>query len=170
MSKLPKTKQAAVAAGLNRYFTGKPCVRGHVAQRSTYKANCVVCHDLAIKAWGLKNKERKKIVQKEYRRRSRVYIRSWHELRRKSLKRDALKAYGNKCACCYEQVPEFLTIDHIDGGGRIHRKQIGSATYQWLKKHNYPPGFRVLCFGCNFAFHVFGICPHQQRMPYLELV
>jgi hypothetical protein len=33
----------AVALGLARYFTGKPCRRGHVAQRATVNYTCVEC-------------------------------------------------------------------------------------------------------------------------------
>jgi hypothetical protein len=46
---------------------------------------------------------------------------------------------------------DCLTVDHIDGGGSRHRKQIGNGhTYRWLKKHNYPSGYQVLCFNCNW--------------------
>lgn len=37
----------------------------------------------------------------------------------------------------------------------------GERTYFWLSKNGYPPGFRVLCFNCNAAMHMFGICPHE---------
>jgi hypothetical protein len=44
---LPKTRAAAMAAGALYYFTGKPCIRGHVMKRMT-KGGCVGC--LAIQA------------------------------------------------------------------------------------------------------------------------
>lgn len=72
----------------------------------------------------------------------------------------ALTAYGGKCACCGEDRIEFLAIDHIDGGGRIHRKEINMDITFWLKKHNYPPGFQVLCHNCNLAKGFYGACPH----------
>lgn len=34
----------ACAAGRKRYFTGKPCKRGHIAQRLTANKACLVCH------------------------------------------------------------------------------------------------------------------------------
>lgn len=37
------TKTEAKAAGLNRYFTGEPCVRGHVAERRIQSGNCIDC-------------------------------------------------------------------------------------------------------------------------------
>ena len=34
--------------------------------------------------------------------------------------------------------------------------------FQYLKRNNYPPGYRVLCMNCNFAMGHFGYCPHQK--------
>jgi hypothetical protein len=70
--------------------------------------------------------------------------------------------YGHSCKCCGETEPNFLQIDHIDGGGNKHRKLIGrSHLYSWLVKNNYPKGFQVLCTNCNFAKGHYGVCPHQ---------
>lgn len=37
------SRKGARAAGLPRYFTGKPCPRGHICQRKTYGCTCVYC-------------------------------------------------------------------------------------------------------------------------------
>lgn len=85
------------------------------------------------------------------------------------LKRQALEHYSQgrvECACCGESEPSFLTIDHIDGGGNQHRKSLGrvaSQFYRWLKLNDYPPGYRVLCFNCNIARGIFGVCPHEAK-------
>ena len=39
---LPKTRKEALALGLPRYFTGKPCKHGHIAERKT-KGGCIEC-------------------------------------------------------------------------------------------------------------------------------
>lgn len=39
----PKPRSAAKAAGLTRYSTGKPCSRGHVAERLVATRQCVEC-------------------------------------------------------------------------------------------------------------------------------
>ena len=41
------TRKDAVARGLIRYFTGKPCKHGHVAERRTDTGNCTKCQWLA---------------------------------------------------------------------------------------------------------------------------
>lgn len=62
-----------------------------------------------------------------------------------------------KCGChgCDVSERQFLTIDHINGDGEKHRREIGvksgSAFYRWLKRSNFPDGFQVLCFNCNCA-------------------
>lgn len=38
------TRSAALAAGLPRYFTGKPCKHQHVAERKTANGLCLACH------------------------------------------------------------------------------------------------------------------------------
>jgi len=71
--------------------------------------------------------------------------------------------YGKKCACCGESNIKFLTIDHINGGGTKHRKNIKIKMYSWLKKNNFPEGFQTLCFNCNWGkYHNNGVCPHKD--------
>ena len=76
--------------------------------------------------------------------------------------------YGRKCECCGETIEQFLSIDHINGGGSRHRRELGSGgrgLYAWIIKNNFPPLFRVLCMNCNFARskrNNNGICPHQK--------
>lgn len=94
--------------------------------------------------------------------------------RRKS-KTNALVAYSGQnptCSChgCNEHRWEFLTIDHIDGNGAAHRRSLSSTRkvsgrefYVWLRKNNYPPGFRVLCMNCNFSLGAYGYCPHENN-------
>jgi len=68
------------------------------------------------------------------------------------------------CFCCGEAHIEFLTIDHVNGDGAKHRKKDkGHNIYKWLKVHNYPEGFRVLCINCNWSIGVWGYCPHQVK-------
>jgi len=77
--------------------------------------------------------------------------------------------YGGKCNCCSEPRIEFLTIDHIEGGGNKHRlklfnnhNQSGYRFYQWLKQNNFPKGFQVLCWNCNATKHYYNQCPHKR--------
>jgi hypothetical protein len=72
-------------------------------------------------------------------------------------------AYGGKCACCLESRIEFLTLDHINGDGKTHRKQVGrSNVYRDVEKRGYPATFRLLCFNCNCSRGIHGYCPHES--------
>ena len=87
--------------------------------------------------------------------------------RTKNQRLEALKAYSDPpaCACCNETNIEFLTFDHIHGGGNKHRKDIikGSGDFvRWLKANNYPEGIRILCYNCNTSLGLHGYCPHNQ--------
>lgn len=88
------------------------------------------------------------------------------QITRWRLRSEALKHYGGdnpSCKCCGESFYELLSIDHINGGGAAHRKEIGQGSiYSWLKRNNYPEGFRVLCHNCNQAIGHYGYCPHNS--------
>jgi hypothetical protein len=81
----------------------------------------------------------------------------------RSLRFEVFEIYGGAfCQCCREDTYEFLSIDHINNDGAVHKRQRkGSNLYQWLKRHNYPKGFQVLCMNCNFAKGRYGFCPHK---------
>ena len=72
-------------------------------------------------------------------------------------------AYGGKCECCGEMEPTFLTIDHVNNDGAIHRKHLGRKIYKYLEQEGYPKdNFRLLCWNCNAGRHINGgVCPHQ---------
>lgn len=78
---------------------------------------------------------------------------------------EALSHYGEgfiQCNCCGEKDHRFLSFDHINGGGRKHLLSIkGYKIGQWLRKHNYPEGYQILCHNCNMGKGIYGICPHK---------
>ena len=87
------------------------------------------------------------------------------------LRAETLAAYGGTCKCCGETIQEFLSIDHVDGGGNAHRRELfgddrkgsGYHFYAWLKKQGFPQGgFQLLCRNCNAAKSEYGVCPHQR--------
>jgi len=65
------TRSQAIAFGLTRYFTGKPCPQGHVAERKVSNRDCVECNRTYLKsnpdkmrelnrAWAIANPERRR--------------------------------------------------------------------------------------------------------------
>jgi hypothetical protein len=109
-----------------------------------------------VKAWKAKNPDYFNAYQREVCRAYRLKI---------------LKHYGGsppKCACCGENEYKFLCIDHINGKGNEHRRELtghkesSTGLYRWLINNNYPLGFQVLCYNCNNAKGHYGKCPHQE--------
>lgn len=96
-------------------------------------------------------------AHKEYRR-----IKSRERFQRRKDK--VYDHFGRICVCCGETHIEFLTIDHINGGGLAHRRKVGpSSMYKWLIDNNFPDGFRILCMNCNFALGRYDHCPHKEK-------
>lgn len=91
---------------------------------------------------------------------------SYHKLSNQRLRWDVLVHYSEDppfCSCCGDKTYEFLSIDHINGGGRQHRiANNWSKLYQLLKSAGLPHGYRVLCHNCNQAIGHYGFCPHQH--------
>jgi hypothetical protein len=86
-------------------------------------------------------------------------------LYRKVLRTEVLNKYANGnivCACCGEDKVEFLSLDHINGGGTKHRKLVGAGFkfFLWLRKNDYPEGYRILCHNCNQSYGFYNYCPH----------
>jgi hypothetical protein len=86
--------------------------------------------------------------------------------RKDVLQSEVIEAYGGKCVCCGESESAFLTIDHIDGGGNKHRKEVGGfrKLKQELKRLGWPKDkYRLLCMNCNHATRFGRVCPHQTK-------
>jgi hypothetical protein len=73
---------------------------------------------------------------------------------RLTLKARVLAHYGTFCACC--GATTGLSIDHIDGNGREHRRELfgrkdhgGQHFYLWLIRQGFPAGYQTLCLPCN---------------------
>ena len=92
---------------------------------------------------------------------------------RKKLRKEILTKYsiGNilGCVCCGETRIEFLTLDHINGGGIEERKKY-PATMLWrrLRKMGFPTGYRTLCWNCNCSIGMYGYCPHEAERKRIE--
>jgi len=136
------------------------CFSVHNNRKSGTQAYCKKCF---YNKYGYRN-PKAKIYQKRWRIKNIEAIAMRAKIVREALKKEVIQRYGGKCECCGEKIMDFLIIDHISGGGGQHRKHINHHTYEWLKKNNYPTGFRVLCRNCNWSSYLNnGICYHKKN-------
>jgi hypothetical protein len=89
------TRKDAKRLGLKRYFTGRPCRRGHIAERYVSTKTCVECSALQSRQWVIDNPERWD-----------EYIDTWNK-DNPALKRE------------YERKWKWANIEHV----RAHRKE-----------------------------------------------
>lgn len=106
----------------------------------------------------------KKLSEFPYRGKCKDCRNAWFADYRAKRKKQVFDHYGNKCVCCGETEPVFLSLDHVDGGGNQERtkKRTSPYTYELALKEGLPERFQILCFNCNWAKHAVGICPHQR--------
>jgi hypothetical protein len=105
-----------------------------------------------------------KNIRESIRRKNRTQTQKWRDNATMRLHNDVVKYevmyhYSNGKLCCMNcgiDIYPLLTIDHINNDGANHRREItkgkclSSSTYRWLRSHNYPQGFQVLCQNCNY--------------------
>lgn len=144
------------------------------------QSRCKDCQKNYANTWAAKNPEKARAYERTWREANRDHINAKKRERRQKnpeearardrernahLRREVLAAYGGRCACCGESTPEFLAIDHVNGDGAAHRRQIGGSgrLAHWLKQQGFPrEGFRLLCHNCNMARGFYGACPHER--------
>jgi len=139
-------------------------------KNDTQGRNCQKCLD-KIKnqqyKWKLNNPKRTKEIHKKSYLKNRDTILHHAKVYSRNIWLECIYhySYGTMtCACCGEPIIEFLTIDHINGGGCKHRQKIGVGTvfYHWLIKNGFPEGYQVLCYNCNCGRDKNGgMCPHK---------
>lgn len=117
------------------------------------------CH-----AWYIKNKKWHNEYQRKYAKEHRAEIRERKRKLYLRLRQETIDHYGGRCTCCGESIIELLVIDHVNNDGAVHRKLVGRGEmfYYWLRRNGYPSEFQVLCWNCNAAKEIYGICPHKK--------
>ena len=77
------SKEEARERGLKRYFTGKPCKNGHVAERFTTGGGCVECVRASVRRWRKANLEKARENTRQWIARNperhRENVRKWHK-------------------------------------------------------------------------------------------
>ena len=77
--------------------------------------------------------------------------RNRHRMRRSAV----IFHYGNQCAQCGEDDYTKLTIDHKNGNGNNHRREMSTNIIDYLYNNLVnKDGYQVLCYNCNCSKNV----------------
>ncbi len=142
---------------------------------------CKECSYVRIQAWRKRNPEKVRALERRFREKNRPAIltklkayysknrataQAKANARAKTLRSEAIAAYGGQCRCCGEKTRAFLSLDHVKNDGYEHRKLVPPRrlTY-WLKINGYPSVIQLLCHNCNWGKRMNGgFCPHNPRV------
>lgn len=166
------TRAKAIALGLNKYFTGKPCKHGHVDYR-WIAGGCITCkrqdgNSPANKASKLKHSRQPqaKRNRQEWAAKNQAHVKAYHKvynadpvykLSKRAAKYDItpddynkmLQDQDNQCAICKDIFTGTPFIDHDHSTDKVRG---------------------LLCSGCNFGLGYFkdNIPSLKQSIQYLR--
>jgi 5-methylcytosine-specific restriction endonuclease McrA len=122
----PKTRAEAVAAGAKHYFTGEPCVRGHIVLRKV-KGSCVECvrEDWVVDNARRKNKPKTAAAQAAGRR---YYEKNREAVIARAAARPAAEKRRNRAE--YKD----RNVDVVRADTSVRKRRHREATPAWLTK------------------------------------
>ena len=119
--------------------------------------------------WDKDNHEKLRGYDRKWKKANPEKISAYNKKRYKNERLKILQYYSERekpcCACptCNEERIEFLSVDHIHGGGRKHITGLGHGFVYHNLLLTFPQGYRVLCHNCNQSHGLYGYCPHQYE-------
>jgi len=136
------TRKEAKEKGLTRYYTGKPCLNGHISERLLSSGQCLTCNKdryeqnkeeikQRVRNWSRDNKDRKRATDKAYRENNKQKVRKgwkdWADRNRASMN-EARKAWreSNK-----ERLALYWKNYHAE---KPHIRRMSSLKYYYNNK------------------------------------
>lgn len=122
------TCKEAIARGLKRFFSGKPCKHGHIAFRKTSNNTCLECIRIAAKLYRYKTREKQRENERNWRLKNSAYARAVKAANQRKRRARLRKALGNhtlaevaailkaqcgRCIYCFRLLEDDYHVDHI---------------------------------------------------------
>ncbi len=162
---LPRSRKDALGLGINRYFTGNPCARGHICERKVHDHECIECGKIKFKKYRITHSEKRKKYKQQWAKKNRKKIGEYNRRKyrenpefynivgrnRRAIKSKAdgrhnaedikniKKLQNNKCAACNKRIKKKYHVDHI------YPLSKGGS--------NWPSNLQILCQFCNISKH-----------------
>ena len=136
----------------------KPCIRCGQTDR-TPGGKCRPCLRDRNRAYREANRDRNLERIRKWREQNREKINADNREYAARVRREALEVLGLQCSCpgCTVDRYVFLSIDHINGGGKQEREAVSNphSRYKWIARNpkEARAKFQTLCHNCNHAKH-----------------
>ena len=109
----PISRKEARKAGLKRYFTGRLCKRGHIAQRQISNGCCVICQQQKTKEWLVDNKEKARLAHQKWEQLNKeTHLKLSREWKKRNTAKTAFNNAKRKTAK-QQRCPAWLTEDDL---------------------------------------------------------
>lgn len=95
-------RQEAIFAGRTRYFTGKACPRGHIAERLVSTRACAACAREKKHAWNASNPDKVNSQKRAYRRANLNKVKAWQSAEQKR-NREAANVRNRRYAATHRE-------------------------------------------------------------------
>lgn len=108
-----------------------------------------------MKRWREKNRDKERLRHRLWRQEHPEATKAFERNGRLRIKMEVLGHYSltdtPSCNHCGFSDLRALSIDHINGGGTRHCKEVGAGKtfYYWLRKQGFPEGYQTLCANCQ---------------------
>ena len=159
----PGARKIAMEKGLSKYFSGKPCPKGHVAWRSTAKGSCLECQREYAALRCRENPEAVAAISRRWRQKNPGYAESNRDrINRNSKKyrhenREAYAAYraayrarkASATPAWFGELDEFVIQEAYDLAAR-RTKETG---FPWEVDHIIPIAGKSVC-GLHVAANI----------------
>lgn len=146
------TRSEARVQGLTQYFTGKPCPKGHIANRQVSGSACVVCHNERVALHRINNlakiRERNRLFQSNYQK-------EHPEVKRKAQSLRRARFRGAEGSFSVKQIKQLL-IDQ-DFKCTVCLCDLRTSDYQIDHKTPLSRG------GSNWIDNIQLLCPNDNR-------
>lgn len=149
------SRKDAQASGLKRYFTGKPCKHGHVAERLVSDRKCIDCANIDSSKWAKENPDRVAVkranwIKNNPTKHREQYLRNGETYRRRNLSKVAAKVRRYQAAKMQRKPSWFGEFDMLVEQeayalARLRKEQTGIS---WDVDHIIPLQGR-LCSGLH---------------------
>ncbi len=156
--------QEAKLQGLTHYFTGKPCVFGHVVKRQVSNRACTVCASNRAILWAKNNSKRSKEIidlwNQNNREKEAQRAQKWRKDNPDTYKK-SIRTWRNKNAVAYRAYMAKATADR-NAAEKRRTPQWLNKEQDWLIQQAYELAqLRTKMF--NFSWHVDHVVPLRGK-------